>query len=241
MLTPRIDYQLTTNNTLTVRYEYWQQDQSNAGIGQFSLAAQAYNTTNTQHILELGDTQVIGSRIVNEAHFQYIHEGYSQTPVSGQPEILVLGSFTGGGSDAGQVAYHHNHYEFRNDTSMALRDHLVKFGGRLRALVQPYSSTADFNGTYTFKSLNAYRITLQGLASGLTQTQIAAAGGGPSQFTLVSGTPSVSIDAIDAGIYAEDNWRVRTNVTLSYGLRFERKTISTTKRIGPPDSELPGD
>jgi hypothetical protein len=221
VITPRIDYQVMTNNTLTVRYEYWQQNQTGAGIGQFALSTQAYDTRNTQHILELGDTQVIGSRIVNETHFQYIHEGYTQTPVSGQPEILVLGAFTAGGSGEGQVAYHHNHYEFRNDTSIALSDHFVKFGGRLRALAEPYSSTADFNGTYTFKSLNAYRVTLQGLASELTPAEIAAAGGGPSQFTLVAGTPLVNISAIDAGIYAEDNWRVRTNVSLSYGLRFE--------------------
>ena len=164
---------------------------------------------------------MIGSQIVNETHFQYIHEGYDQTPVSGEPEITVLGAFTDGGSGEGHVIYHHNHYELRNDTSLALRDHLVKFGGRLRALVEPYSSTADFNGTYTFKSLTAYRVTLQGLASGMTPAVIAAAGGGPSQFTLVSGTPLVNIRAVDAGIYAEDNWRVGSNVTLSYGLRFE--------------------
>src|SRR5262249_42233840 len=45
--------------------------------------------------------------------------------------------------------------------------------------------------------------------------------GKPSQFTLVAGNPLIENTFVDAGFYAEDDFKFRTNMTLSYGLRFE--------------------
>jgi len=221
VLGPRIDYQLTPNNTLSVSYQYWRERQSNQGIGQFSLESQGYHVGSTQNIVRVNDTQVIGTRIVNETRFQTMQQSYVQTPLSSQPETYVLGSFIGGGSSLGVLDYHHHHYELDNDTSISLGKHFVKFGGRLRTVAEPYVSTGDFNGTYTFSSLNAYQVTERGLAQGLTPAQIAAQGGGPIQFTETAGQPFVRIFSEDTGVYVADDWRVRPNVTLSTGLRFE--------------------
>ncbi len=38
VLSPRLDFALTPNNTLTVRYQYWHDTDQNAGVGQFALA-----------------------------------------------------------------------------------------------------------------------------------------------------------------------------------------------------------
>jgi len=221
VLGPRIDYQLTPTNTLSVTYQFWRENQSNQGIGQFALASQGYNLHSLQHILRVNDTQVIGSRIVNETHFQTMQQAYLQTPSSLLPEINVIGAFTGGGSNQGSLNYHHHHYELDNDTSISLNKHYIKFGARLRTVVEPYLTTGDFNGTYTFASLNAYQIAQRGLAQGLMPAQIAALGGGPTQFTLTVGQPFVRIFAEDTGVYFADDWRLRSNFTLSYGLRFE--------------------
>lgn len=221
VLGPRIDYQLTPTNTLSVTYQFWREHQDNQGIGQFALASQGYSLHSLQHILRVNDTQVIGSRIVNETHFQTMQQAYVQTPASQLPEINVIGAFTGGGSNEGSLNYHHHHYELDNDTSISLNKHYVKFGARLRTVVEPYLTTGNFNGAYTFSSLNAYQITQKGLAQGLTPAQIAALGGGPSQFTLTVGQPFVRIFAEDTGFYFTDDWRLRSNFTLSYGLRFE--------------------
>jgi hypothetical protein len=35
------------------------------------------------------------------------------------------------------------------------------------------------------------------------------------------GNPLASVGQVDVGLYAEDDWRIRPNITLSYGLRFE--------------------
>ena len=62
-LSPRLDYQLSSKNVLTVRYQLWQDKGTNDGIGQFSLPSQAYNTNGTEHTIQVSDTQVFSERI----------------------------------------------------------------------------------------------------------------------------------------------------------------------------------
>src|SRR6185503_10789185 len=43
----------------------------------------------------------------------------------------------------------------------------------------------------------------------------------PSQFSISTGAPRVSVGWFDAGLYAEDEWRLKPNLSVTYGLRFE--------------------
>src|SRR5579863_398825 len=220
-LSPRVDYQLGANNTLTVRYQYWHNSQNNQGIGQFALPSLAYNALSTEHTLQVSDSQVISIRTVNDTRFQYRHVGNDQTPASTDPTLNVLGAFTSGGSSGGTIGLSEDSYELQNYTSMALGKHFIRFGGRLRDDDQASSATTGFNGTFTFSSLAAYQLTEQGLQQGLTPAQIRAAGGGASQFGIESGNPLVRVRYLDFEPYAEDDVRLRPNLTLSLGLRFE--------------------
>jgi hypothetical protein len=52
-LSPRLDYQISKNNTLTARYQYFRDAQSNGGIGQFNLSPQAYDSESTEHTFQI--------------------------------------------------------------------------------------------------------------------------------------------------------------------------------------------
>src|SRR5581483_10062637 len=205
-LTPRFDFQIGKNDTITARYEFFKDDRTNQGVGQFSLTSQAYNTGDTEHTLQVSDTHIVSPNIVNETRFQYERDINTQTPQNFQPTIQVLGAFTTGGNPEGLSRDTQNHYEFQNYTSLVHGNHYVKFGARLRELTESNFATSNFNGTYTFPSFAAYQ----------SQT--------PSQFSITAGKPVTNISEFDAGLYAEDDWKVRPNITFSYGLRFESQT-----------------
>ena len=223
-ISPRLDFQLSKNNTLTVRYQYVRNNQDNAGIGQFSLPSVGYNSHSVEQTVQISDTQVISPTMVNETRFQYIRDSDTQLPLSTDPELVVQGAFTGGGSSQGTVVSNQDHYELQNFTSIAHGKHFIKFGGRLRGTLYSSNENSDFNGSYNFSSLTAYQITEVGLQEGLTPAQIRAMGGGASQFSLVAGQPLSDVSMVDIGLYAEDEWRIRPNISLSYGLRYETQT-----------------
>ncbi len=223
-ISPRADFQLSKNNTLTVRYQYVRNSENNDGIGQFSLPSQGFNSHSTEQTVQISDTQVLSPTMVNETRFQYIRSSSNQIPISDQPTLNVLGAFNGGGSPEGTVVSNQDHYELQNYTSIAHGRHFIKFGGRLRGTLYSSNENANFNGQFTFPSLNAYQITEIGLQEGLTPAQIRALGGGASQFSIVTGQPLSDVSMIDVGLYAEDEWRIRPNISLSYGLRYETQT-----------------
>ena len=202
---PRIDYQLTPNQTLTARYSYYQDTRNNNGLGgsAFVLPSQAYNTNEVEHRIQISDSQVYGAKFVNNTRFQFIRDTDNQTPQVVAPAIDVLQNFEGGGSPLGTSRDTQYHYEFQNYASLALANHYLRFGGRLRNIHDTNYSNANFEGTYTYSDLNGY------LA------------GKPSQFSITTGTPTQTASVTDLGLYAEDDWKARPNFTISYGLRFE--------------------
>jgi hypothetical protein len=218
-LSPRFDYQISKNNTLTARYQYFHDTQDNAGVGGFTLPSAGYDSTSSEHTLQISDSQILGSKAVNETRFQYIRENSQQTPLSADPTINVIGAFAGGGSSAGAQSDHTNRYELQNYTSVAMGTHFLKFGGRLRVGHEVSVSGSGFNGIFLFPDLDTYQAAAQALANGDPTAS------GATQFSLnaspTGGVPTVPVTLADVGLYVQDEWRLRPNITLSYGLRFE--------------------
>src|SRR4051812_6873532 len=155
-ISPRFDFQLSDKNTLTIRYMFDRQKQTNSGASLFALQSQAYDVSNYENSLQISDTQVLSPNAVNETRFQYIRAHNSQTPRSADPTITVAGAFTGGGSNAGVVRDNQDRFELENYTTAANGAHAIKFGGRFRLTRDANSTTSGFNGNYIYSSLANY-------------------------------------------------------------------------------------
>ena len=242
-ISPRLDYQLTPANTLTARYQYFHNTDQNEGVGQFNLAEQGYNPVNAEHTLQISDTQILNAKTINETRFQFVRSTNTQTPVSIGPTIQVQGAFTAGGNVQGISSDTLDRYELQNYTSMVLGKHFLKFGARLRENRDDNFQTANFNGAFTFGTrqtpaptascpgasmqltgIQAYQQLVMGLANGQSVQNLISCGFGATVYSVSAspvGNPTVRVDWFDASLYARDDWRVRPNLTLSYGLRFE--------------------
>ena len=259
-LSPRVDYQLNDNNTLTLRYTFTHVDIPGAGIGSFDLASRGYDYRFTNQTVQVTETAVHGSAI-NETRFQYFRSAQQRLAFQQAPEISVLGSFNDGGSLQGRSYDTQNFFELQNYTTISKGAHVWKYGVRLRGQTDDNISPFSFNGKFTFggglaplldannqpvldasgqpllaniSSIERYRRTLlfQGLS--FSPTQIRALGGGATQFSINNGLPELAVHQIDAGLFVGDDWRIRPNFTLSAGLRYETQTnIHDWRDFGP--------
>jgi hypothetical protein len=215
----RIDYQLASSNTLMVRYQYTHNNEQNDGVSQLALPSQAYNQTLNAHEIQVADTQVLSAKAINETRFEWEHTTNGQNSLFTGPTINVIGAFVEGGNPLGIAASTSDHYELQNYTSINLNTHFLRFGGRLRATALSNSSTQNFNGTFIFGGIPSK------VPGGANLTPLQAFNAGqPSQYVVAAGNPLVANTYVDGGFYAEDDWKLRKNMTLSYGLRVETQT-----------------
>jgi len=202
------------------------------------LQSQAYNTTNQENTAQVTETAVLSAKLINETRLQYQHITSTNVAAESTPEINVSGAFVSGGSALGNSGSTQNNFELTNNTTYIAGKHSFKWGTRMREALRTNRSETNFNGVYTFlggtgpqldssnqpiaattetlSALQVYQRTLVGQTQGLSAGSI--------QFQLGTGTPAISVRQFDIGLYVNDDWRLRSNLTLSLGLRYESQT-----------------
>jgi hypothetical protein len=223
-VSPRIDFQLGANNTLSVRYSFLDLHRDLWGVGLYSLAGTGYSYDQKQNLIQVTDTAVISTSVLNETRYQYHHDQTNEDALSNAPQVTVPSAFVMGGAGGGRTSIVEDSHEFQNYTTITHGAQTIKFGVRVRGDILNSYSPANFNSTYTFAPFTAYQITEEGLSQNLPFSTIQAMGGGPTQFSLNAGNPASFSSMVDIGANVQDDWRVRPNLTISGGLRCEGQT-----------------
>ena len=151
-----------------------------------------------------------GIKAINPAaadtSFNWWAPGYSP------PQANVPGMERTPGLAPPTFAYVWNAYQAYDDAFVTRGLHSLKFGvGVERDQLNETTNTADYLGTFTFKSLSDF----------LTNTPHSVAGVRPGQ-----ATPRY-MRLTMGGAYVQDDWRFRPNLTLNLGLRYEFSTVLT--------------
>jgi Carboxypeptidase regulatory-like domain len=136
-----------------------------------------------------------------------LHSGLGASK-EGVPYISVNGGFTIGNNYEGQLPQTGNTYQFSDNYSKIIGNHSIKFGGDFR--IQQFNQLLyyNINGWFTFLSYADYFL---GLPNTLTQ--------GSAQNERVRSN--------SVYLFAQDSWKIRPNLTLNYGLRWEMNTPLT--------------
>ena len=104
-----------------------------------------------------------------------------------------------------------NTYEASDSFSKVRGNHTLKFGGQYTRFKVKQLPNLVANGTFSFFGSGA-QSTGNGFADFLL--------GLPDNYSQQS-SPAFYELSVNAGIFAQDSWRIRSNLTLNYGLRWD--------------------
>jgi hypothetical protein len=187
-------------------------------------------------LLALGDTKTFGSTALNEFHFSLMRDATDLgQPVGGvgtslasqgfvvgpdTPGIVALSPKTEGvesidfnnfsiGTNTNELKQVNNTFQWRDNFSKVVGTHTVKLGAEFHYDQVNTNPIAQLNGNFIFFGSETgvdFADFLLGVPSQYNQSQLQAFYGRNKY----------------AGFFAQDSWRVRKNLTLNYGLRWDR-------------------
>ncbi|HWO35076.1 MAG TPA: TonB-dependent receptor, partial [Candidatus Acidoferrum sp.] len=230
-LTARVDHKFSENDSLFGTYLYDKTPYS-APDG---LDNVEFSTLTARQFVALEETHIFSPRFANSIRIGGNHEGVDNNlslkainPDASRTDLGVGGSafagrdatqvliggvsdFSGGIGGSPTYLYHWNSIQAYDDAFFTKGTHSIRFGGAFERMLLNVSADTDPNGIWRFTNLQGF----------LTNNPKKFQGG------IASTLSPRNLRQNIFGLYLQDDWRWKPNLTLNLGLRYEMSTVPT--------------
>ena len=236
----RIDHKITENNLLTVRIGYNRSDLSgiqvesqNQSLGQNDVSRTGVQTLRDGTAVVTLNS-VLSTHMVNEARFNF---GERRATFKSQNGDAVAFNITGtafiGRELFSPVVRTETRYQYTDNLNLVKGTHTFKFGGDVNFVNIPSAVfELNFAGLFNFGGLSATTLAPFPTVGGAAPpdfTPIQQYGlGFPSSFIQGFGNPVSKIKNKPLAFFAQDSWKIRPNLTLNYGVRYD---VELTQKV----------
>jgi hypothetical protein len=190
--------------------------------GGLRLAAGLQGRERNTEAFSYADNLVLSERAVNQFRAQVSRLTPSVRSRNGasSPVVLVTindpldaadpldrsGTLIAGASTGGATARSETRFQVQETLTLVRKSHTIKAGTDLQRVRSTFFDLTDATGTYNFTSAGDF----------LAST--------PARFRQRFNTVSAQRNFY-AGLFVQDEWRPRANLTINLGLRYERETV----------------
>jgi len=201
----RIDHNINSRNQLSARYSLYHINAVNSrNVGGLNAVSRGSGINDTDQTVQVNNVTTFNSRTLNEARFQYTNSRLD-APVNDTvgPAINITGIANLGIATFSPQARDINLFEAVDNVSTQRGAHTLKVGGNFLYNRVNIFFPGALEGVYQFQSMNAF-------LAGNYQT-----------FQQAFGAPSQLQSNPNVGMFAQDEWRVRRDLTINAGLRYD--------------------
>jgi Carboxypeptidase regulatory-like domain/TonB dependent receptor len=201
--------------------------------------------TDEARFARVGYTGIWSGNAVNEVHGGLVRDRFSDyadpqlLPSTGALGIDLAGTPFGGSPNL-PIALSEQRYQIVDNLTVTLGSQLFKFG-------MDFSTNEDWNdqvfnraGSYFYPTLTSFADDFSANSAGHKDY---------TNFTQGFGLPVVDLHSKRLGVYAQDTWRPTPNLTIDFGLRWEKTFIPQpvvanpiyfqTGSVGSPSLDVP--
>lgn len=198
----RVSHQFDQDHTAWWQYNERDFPSVNQNVGGFVLPEAGRNSNPWERELIFNDRLSLSPRWLNQFQILIGRERASITSVNSARKIVVRDAFTSGGAQMNQLETE-NHFQLNDVVSWSAGKHLVRFGLNVPDWSRRgVDDLNNFGGTFFFSSLEDY------------------AAQRPYAFRQQQGSGHVVFWQKELGGFVQDDYKVRPNLSLSLGIRY---------------------
>jgi hypothetical protein len=208
----RADWQWNDRNRVFFRYNGYTNNSPYSGVtSSLQVLSQAYTLRDQAPALAAQWISSLGPGLTSELRFQTPSRTTTDraSSASGRgPSYVIPGVISFGGSESLGYRFNEKTPEVAGNLSFDKGSHALKAGFSLRYVLD--DNTYPANAEYTFATVEDYLSALNGVNLKSYEN-----------YTQTFGRPTIGYDSLFLGLYVEDSWRLRRDLTLSAGLRWD--------------------